>query len=100
LNSASLRAQPFSAASALWLCPHESGRALIPTGAAIGSVQPYVLQGAAGGWRWSGNWQPISALRTGAWNTLAVQVPQDATLPSSLDVQFTPNGVKHHRVYR
>ena len=36
-----------------------------------------MLQGAAGGWRWTGNWQPISALKTGAWNTLTVQVSEE-----------------------
>ena len=59
----------------------------------------YVLQGTAGGWRWTGNWQPISALRTGAWNTLAVQVPADAALLSSLGVQFATNGAFNGTVY-
>ena len=40
----------------------------------------------------TGNWQPISALRAGAWNTLTVQVPADAASSSSLGVQFTTNG--------
>jgi hypothetical protein len=74
-------------------------RVYLPAGARISSVQPYVLQGAAGGWRWTGNWQPISALRTGAWNTLAVQVPADAALLSSLGVQFTTNGAFNGTVY-
>jgi hypothetical protein len=74
-------------------------RVYLPAGAAISSVQPYVLQGAAGGWRWTGNWQPISALKTGAWNTLTVQVPADAALLSSLGVQFSTNGAFNGTVY-
>jgi hypothetical protein len=71
----------------------------LPSGAAISSIQPYVLQGAAGGWRWTGNWQPVSALKTGAWNTLTVQIPADAALLSSLGVQFTTNGAFNGTVY-
>lgn len=74
-------------------------RVYLPAGAAISSIQPYVLQGASGGWRWTGNWQPISALKTGAWNTLTVQVPADAALLSSLGVQFTTNGIFNGTVY-
>jgi len=64
----------------------------LPQGAAISAVQPYVLQGAAGGWQWTGNWQPASALKLGAWNTLTVTVPANAALLSSLGVQFATNG--------
>jgi hypothetical protein len=53
-------------------------------------VQPYVLQGASGGWTWTGNWQPTSALVAGQWNTLKVAVPSNAALPLwELGVQFT-----------
>jgi hypothetical protein len=36
---------------------------------------------------------------TGAWNTLTVQVPQDAALLSSLGVQVTTNGTFNGTVY-
>jgi hypothetical protein len=63
----------------------------IPAGNAISAVQPYVLQGAGGGWTWTGNWQSASALKAGAWNTLTVQVPATAAALAELGVQFTSN---------
>jgi hypothetical protein len=42
---------------------------------------------------------PINAPRSGAWNTLAVQVPADAALLSSLGVQFVTNGAFSGTVY-
>lgn len=64
----------------------------VPQGSAISAVQPYVLQGAAGGWRWTGNWQPLSALTSGAWNTLSVTVPTGAAPLDSLGVEFSTSG--------
>lgn len=58
----------------------------------IAWIQPYVLQGAASGWAWTGNWQPVSALSKGAWNTLAVQVPANASALAELGVQFGTSG--------
>jgi hypothetical protein len=74
-------------------------RIYLPSGARLTSVQPFVLQGAAGGWRWTGNWQPLSALRQGAWNTITVQVPANAALLSSLGVEFTTSGAYSGTVY-
>lgn len=74
-------------------------RIYLPAGARLSSVQPFVLQGAAGGWRWTGNWQPLSALRQGAWNTITVQVPANAALLSSLGVEFTTSGSYSGTVY-
>lgn len=74
-------------------------RIYVPSGARLSSVQPFVLQGAAGGWRWTGNWQPLSALRQGAWNTITVQVPTNAALLSSLGVEFTTSGSYSGTVY-
>lgn len=65
----------------------------IPTGSKISSVQPYVLQGASGGWTWTGNWMAVSSLTAGAWNTIKVTVPATAKLPLySLGVEFDTNG--------
>lgn len=65
----------------------------IPSGSALASIQPFVQQGAGGNWAWTGNWQPISSLTTGAWNTLTVTVPTSAVTPlSQLGVQFQTNG--------
>jgi hypothetical protein len=56
----------------------------IPAGTTVTSVQPFALQGAAGNWTWTGDWQAVSSLKLGAWNTLTVTVPSsgDAALPA------------------
>jgi hypothetical protein len=71
----------------------------LPADAKISAVQPFVLQNAAGNWKWTGNWQPISALRLGAWNTLTVTVPSNASLLASLGVSFTTSGTYAGTVY-
>jgi hypothetical protein len=61
----------------------------LPANSPISAVQPYVLEGASGGWRWTGNWQPASALTKAAWNTIRVTVPAAAVTPlAELGVQF------------
>ena len=49
--------------------------------ATLASVQPYVMQGAAGGWAWTGNWKAGSSLTTNAWNTVTLAVPGGAVTP-------------------
>ncbi len=62
----------------------------IPSGAAVSAIQPYVLQDATGNWTWTGNWQAIGSLHTGAWNTLTVTVPSNAVIPlAQLGVAIT-----------
>jgi hypothetical protein len=67
-------------------------RVWVPSGSRITAVQPYVLQGAAGNWAWTGNWRAISALTTNAWNTITVTVPSNAAALAELGVSFTTNG--------
>ncbi len=65
----------------------------IPAGSGITAVQPYVQQGSAGGWAWSGSYQAASSLKAGAWNTLTVAVPANAVTPLyQLGVQFFTGG--------
>jgi len=60
-----------------------------PSGSTLTAVQPFVQQGATGGWTWTGNWQAISSLTPNAWNTITVTVPANAVTPlDSLGVQF------------
>ncbi|MEP7052330.1 MAG: hypothetical protein ABJB12_18330 [Pseudomonadota bacterium] len=66
-------------------------RVWIPTGNSVSAVQPYVIQGASGGWAWTGTWQPSSALQAGNWNTLSVRVPSNAAALYELGVQFSLN---------
>jgi hypothetical protein len=67
-------------------------RVWIPIGSKLTAIQPYVLQGAAGGWAWTGSWRATSSLQTGTWNTLTVQVPANASTLAELGVVFTTSG--------
>jgi hypothetical protein len=61
----------------------------IPAGSGLTSVQPFALQGASGNWTWTGDWQAISSVKAGAWNTIQVTVPSNAATPlHELGVQF------------
>jgi len=71
----------------------------IPTGTALSSVQPYVLQGASGNWAWTGNWQAASQLHAGAWNTLTVQVPSSAAALAEVGVELALNGTTSATAY-
>ena len=71
----------------------------VPTGSVVSAVQPYVLQGAAGGWTWTGNWQNASSLKAGSWNTLVVRVPAGARALSELGVMFEMNGTASGTAY-
>ena len=65
----------------------------IPTDSAIIGVQPFVLQGATGGWTWTGTYVATAALTLGAWNTLTVTTPAGAVTPlARIGVEFTTNG--------
>ena len=67
-------------------------RIYIPSGSAITSIQPYVLQGSGGGWAWTGAWTASSSLLTNQWNTITVRVPTNAVTPlAELGVEFTTN---------
>ena len=67
-------------------------RIWFPAGSRLTSIQPYVQQGAGGGWLWTGNWQPVTSLTAGAWNTITVNVPSNAVTPLyQLGVQFATN---------
>jgi hypothetical protein len=66
-----------------------SFRVWFPTGSKLSSIQPYVLQGASGGWTWTGNWRAVSSLTAGAWNTITVAVPSGAATPlDQLGIEF------------
>jgi hypothetical protein len=69
----------------------------IPSGAPVSSVQPYVQQ--SGNWTWTGNWQSSSAIHFGAWTTLTVAVPSNATALSSLGVQVSTSSTWTGTVY-
>jgi hypothetical protein len=72
----------------------------IPAGSTLVSVQPYLLENASTGWKWTGNWQPIAHLKANAWNTITVKVPSTAKLPlSQLGVEFATSDVWTGSVY-
>jgi hypothetical protein len=62
----------------------------VPTATGLASVQPYLLQGAAGGWAWTGSWRSAASLAAGQWNTITVQAPANAVTPfAELGVEIT-----------
>jgi hypothetical protein len=68
--------------------------------APIVSIQPYVLQGASGGWTWTGSWQAGSSLTGGQWNTITVQVPANAAVPlAELGVEIATNAAFNGAAY-
>ena len=76
-----------------------SFRIWVPSGSGITAVQPYALQGAAGGWGWTGNWRAVSSLTANAWNTLTVNVPANAAALDQLGIEFTTNKTWSGTVY-
>jgi hypothetical protein len=58
-----------------------SFRVWLPTGHRISALQPFLLQGAAGGWKWAGSWVAATSLKSGAWNAVSLQVPAGAVSP-------------------
>jgi hypothetical protein len=64
-------------------------RIWLPAGSAITSVQPYALQGASGGWTWTGTWRAAASLTANAWNTINVAVPANAAPLDQLGLEFT-----------
>lgn len=74
-------------------------RIWVPSGSTLSAVQPYVLQGAAGGWAWTGNWRAASSLQAGSWNALSVQVPSSAAALAELGVIFTLSGASGSAAY-
>jgi hypothetical protein len=72
----------------------------IPSNSHVSWIQPYVQQGSAGGWKWTGNWQSVSSLKIGAWNTLTVVVPSNAVTPLyQLGVQINAGSAWTGAVY-
>jgi hypothetical protein len=72
----------------------------VPAGSAISSVQPYLLQGASGGWAWTGSWRSISSLSAGQWNTITVQTPSNAVVPlAELGVEVTTSNTSTGALY-
>ena len=58
-----------------------SFRVWIPAGHRVSAFQPFLLQGAAGGWKWSGSWIAATSLKAGTWNTVTLPVPAGAVSP-------------------
>jgi hypothetical protein len=58
-----------------------SFRVWLPKGHRVSAFQPFLLQGAAGGWKWAGSWVEATSLKVGTWNTVTLQVPAGAVSP-------------------
>ena len=58
------------------------------------------MQGSGGGWAWTGQWLAASQLKFGAWNTITVAVPSNASTPLyQLGVQFQTSGTSSAIAY-
>jgi hypothetical protein len=69
-----------------------SFRVWFPSGSPITSIQPFVQQGSAGSWTWTGSWRATSSLTANAWNTITVTVPTNAAMPLlQLGVELATN---------
>jgi hypothetical protein len=77
-----------------------SFRIWLPSGSRVSSVQPYALQGAGGGWAWTGAWTAASSLTPNAWNTINVTLPANAAVPLyELGVDLAVSGAWTGTVY-
>jgi hypothetical protein len=75
-------------------------RVWIPAGSRVTAIQPFALEGAAAGWRYTGRWTGIASLRTDAWNTVTVTLPSVSTTPLyQLGVELTTSGSWTGTVY-
>jgi hypothetical protein len=75
-------------------------RLWIPAGSTISWVQPFVQQGSATGYAFTGNWQSGTSLIPEAWNTLTVTVPSNAVMPLyQLGIQFNTTAAWTGTVY-
>jgi hypothetical protein len=75
-------------------------RIWIPTGSRITAIQPFALEGASGGWRYTGKWTAISSLQAGSWSTVTVTLPSASTTPLyQLGVELTTSGSWTGTVY-
>jgi len=75
-------------------------RVWVPSGSSITALQPFALEGAAAGWRYTGRWTGIGSLTPNAWNTVTVTLPSESTTPlSQLGVEFTTTGSWTGTVY-
>ena len=72
----------------------------LPAGTRLTGVQPFVQQGAAGGWLWTGAWVGIASLTPNAWNTVSVTVPSSAVAPlSQLGLELISSAAAPGTVY-
>jgi hypothetical protein len=69
----------------------------VPTGCT--AVQPFVQQGAGGGWQWTGNYISSNLLTLDGWNTFMVPVPEGAAALYRVGVQFFYDGSAVRQAY-
>ena len=67
-------------------------RVWLSANSGLTAIQPYVMEGASGGWRWTGNYKTIGQLQVNGWNAIQVVVPSNATELYSLGVEFFSSG--------
>jgi hypothetical protein len=61
----------------------------LPDGCVPASVQPYMVEGEATAYRWTGAWYPGESYHPGQWDAVGFTVPADVTNPvGSLGLDF------------
>ncbi|WP_239576326.1 hypothetical protein [Archangium primigenium] len=71
----------------------------VPAGSRLTGVQPYVQEGAAGNWRWTGAWAGVGSLQAGGWSPVRVTVPPGAAALSQLGLELFTSGAWSGTVY-
>jgi lysophospholipase L1-like esterase len=71
----------------------------IPAGAPIASLQGFVQESEATGWRYTAQWVPGSSLTPGAWNAVTLEVPSDAGQIDTLGVEVELSGAFNGKLW-
>ncbi|EAU63756.1 hypothetical protein STIAU_2151 [Stigmatella aurantiaca DW4/3-1] len=77
-----------------------SFRVWFPPNSRVSGLQPFIIQGAGGGWKYTGAWVSTEPMTAGSWNTLTLQVPANAVSPlAELGLEIFTNGAWSGTVY-
>lgn len=77
-----------------------SFRFWFPTGSRVSALQPFIIQGAGGGWKYTGAWVSTGPMTAGSWNTVFLQVPANAVSPvAELGLEIFTDGAWTGTVY-
>jgi hypothetical protein len=77
-----------------------SFRVWFPPNSRVSALQPFIIQGAGGGWKYTGAWVSTGPMTAGSWNTAFLQVPANAVSPlAELGLEIFTDGPWTGTVY-